>query len=77
MNVALSLMLNRARIQPLDYASEGYDFLVDNARVFHDFTQLSEAHGETITTSEDLTSNNRDLTNAWRWYVPMVQSFTT
>lgn len=48
---------------PVDYKSHGYDFLVNNARVFHDFTQLSGDHGSTITSSNDLTANNRDLIN--------------
>lgn len=56
-------MLANSGASPIDYASDGYDFLKTNARTFHDFTQLSGAHGATITTSEDLTSNNRDLTN--------------
>jgi hypothetical protein len=47
-----------------DYAQLGYDYLTVNARTFHDFSQLSGSHGNTITTSEDLSPNNRDLTNA-------------
>jgi pimeloyl-ACP methyl ester carboxylesterase len=51
------------QLPPVDYAQEGEDYLTANARTFHDFTTLSGAHGSTITSSNDLSPNNRDLTN--------------
>lgn len=63
-NKLIPFILSQSIENPVDYAQLGYDFLVANARTFHDFSQLSGAHGSTISTSEDLTANNRDLTNA-------------
>jgi len=58
------LLLSSAAEEPAyDYAQDGEDYLVSSARTFHDFTQQSGAHGATISTNDDLTSNNRDLTN--------------
>ena len=42
---------------------DGYTWLVANARVFHDFSLLTGNHGSTISLSDDLTANNRDLVN--------------
>jgi len=70
MNKKKKLLLNwwlnggSAAVPTVDYATQGYDLLVSNARTFHDFFQLSGSHGGTITNSNDLTANNRDLTNA-------------
>jgi hypothetical protein len=62
-NAVFNSIIRNSAGASVDYATEGYDFLTANARTFHDFTQLSGAHAITITTSEDLTANNRDLTN--------------
>jgi hypothetical protein len=62
-NTTTPAAFNKKVKAPTDYAKQGYDFLVSNARTFHDFTQLSGDHASTITVSEDLTANNRDLIN--------------
>jgi hypothetical protein len=61
-NKKQSFFMTKASVDA-NYSQEGQDFLIANARTFHDFTQLSGSHNSAITTSQDLTANNRDLLN--------------
>lgn len=62
----------------VDYAQQGHDFLVANARTYHDFSTFAGSHGSTFATSTDLTANNRHLTNnPGGLYAVTAGSFTT
>lgn len=60
----MNFFLNASGGSLVNYSQLGEDYLIANSRSFHDFTKLSGAHGATIATVEDLSPNNRDLTNA-------------